>query len=80
MTPSPEHPGEAGRDDVSIEEMLRLRQDSAVTLVDVLPREAFREARIAGAINLPLAEISGRAQEVLPDPTAEIVAYCGGFT
>jgi rhodanese-related sulfurtransferase len=80
MTPSPEHPGEAGRDDVSFEEMQRLRQGSAVTLIDVLPRGAFQEARIAGSINLPLAEISEGAQAVLPDPTAEIVVYCGSFT
>jgi rhodanese-related sulfurtransferase len=80
MNTSPEHPGDPGADNVSFSELQRLRQDSAVAVVDVLPREAFREARIAGSINLPLAEISERARQVLPDPTAKIVVYCGSFT
>ena len=80
MNPTPEHPGEPGRHDVSFEEMERLWQDAAVMVVDVLPREAFQEARIARSINLPLAEISERARRVLPDPAAKIVVYCGSFT
>jgi rhodanese-related sulfurtransferase len=49
-------------------------------VVNVLPRPAFLEARIAGSINLPLAEIPDRAREILPDLSAEIIAYCGSFT
>jgi len=64
---------------VSFDEVQRLRQDPSIVLVDVLPPDAFSQARIAGSISLPVAEIPDRAREVLPDPTREIIVYCGSF-
>jgi len=51
-----------------------------VTLVDVLSPESFAARHIPGAVNLPVADISRRAADVLPDRSAPIVTYCGGPT
>ena len=61
----------------ALEAALRGRR---VTLVDVLSPESFAVAHLPGAINLPVAEIRGRAAGVLPDRRAPIVTYCGGPT
>jgi rhodanese-related sulfurtransferase len=50
------------------------------TLVDVLSPASFATRHIPGAINLPVADIPGRAHEVLPDRDAPIVVYCGSPT
>ena len=72
-TLSPSAP--VGRDEV----VSRLADGSAV-IVDVLPRESFAEGHIPGALSLPLAEIPARAREVLPDPSRDIIVYCGKLT
>ena len=60
---------------------LRLRIERAeVLLVDVLPRESFESAHIAGALSLPLAELPDRTLELLPDREATIVVYCAKET
>jgi rhodanese-related sulfurtransferase len=51
-----------------------------MTLVDVLSRESYATRHIPGAVNLPVADIPGRAHEVLPDCDAPIVLYCGSPT
>ena len=51
-----------------------------MTLVDVLSPATFATVHIPGAINLPVTDVSRRAREVLPDPHAAIVVYCGGPT
>lgn len=51
-----------------------------VALVDVLSPESFAARHIPGAVNLPVADISRRAADVLPDRSAPIVTYCGGPT
>jgi rhodanese-related sulfurtransferase len=62
------------------EELLRRLHDPTLVIVDVLPVAAFAERHIAGAVNLPVAEIRERAGTVLPDPEREVAVYCGGFT
>jgi rhodanese-related sulfurtransferase len=64
----------------TFEDVLRLRREPAVLLVDVLPREAYLQVHIAGSMSLPLADIKERAAEVLPDRAQEIIVYCGGFS
>ena len=66
--------------EISREELLRRLHDPDLVIVDVLPAVAFAEKHIAGAINLPVAEIRARAPAVLPDPRRSIALYCGGFT
>ena len=66
--------------EVSRDEILRRLDDPTLTVVDVLPREAYAVEHIPGAVNLPLAEVEQHALELLPDRTADIAAYCGKFT
>ena len=42
--------------------------------------KALAVEHIAGAVNLPLAEVEKHALEVLPDRIADIAAYCAKFT
>ena len=49
-------------------------------LVDVLPAASYAQGHIPRAMNLPLADIPGRALTLVPDLDADIVAYCGGPT
>ena len=65
---------------MSREELARRIGDRRLAIVDVLPVESYESGHLPGAISLPLAEVSARAREVLPDPDREIAVYCGGFT
>lgn len=60
--------------------LVRALRGRAVTLVDVLSPESFATRHIPGAINLPVADITRRARQPLPDLDAPIVVYCGGPT
>jgi rhodanese-related sulfurtransferase len=65
---------------ITREELIGARRAGRIVLVDVLSRDSFAARHIPGAINLPVAEIGARADEVLPDRHAPIVVYCGGPT
>jgi len=65
---------------VNREQVLQRLKDPKVTIVNVLPREAFIASRIPGSISLPLDEVAERARTVLPDRNADIIIYCGGPT
>jgi ArsR family transcriptional regulator len=61
---------------VSREELLdRLRAGTA-TVLDVRPEDEFSRGHLAGALNIPLAQLERRMAELPPD--REIVAYCRG--
>jgi rhodanese-related sulfurtransferase len=66
--------------EISREELRRRLHDSSLTIVDVLPEASYVEGHIPGALSLPLEQLANRARELLPDPAAEIVVYCGKFT
>ena len=61
-------------------ELLARLHDPALKVVDVLPRVSWQEGHIPGALCLPLDEIPEHARELLPDPRADIVVFCGGPT
>jgi ArsR family transcriptional regulator len=61
---------------VSRKELLRRMRDGLVTVIDTRPPEEFAAGHLAGAINLPLAELKRRLRELPRDQ--EIVAYCRG--
>lgn len=65
---------------ISRGELVRDLATRRITLVDVLSPESFGSRHIPGAINLPVADITRRAADVLPDRRARIVTYCGGPT
>jgi rhodanese-related sulfurtransferase len=66
--------------EISREELLYRLHDPDLVIVDVLPAAAYAERHIAGALNLPVAEIRERARAVLPDPARAVAVYCGGRT
>ena len=69
----------ATRDDaqpVGPKELLRLAKMGDVTVLDVRPDGEYRAGHIAGAVNIPLAELSRRLAE-LPRGK-QVVAYCRG--
>ena len=72
--PSIEHQA-ISRDELRV----RLR-DRSLIILDVLPKEAYAEAHIAGALGLPVAEIETKARQVISNLTQEIAVYCGGPT
>ncbi len=54
----------------------RIRAGDDVVVVDVRPRTEFEAGHIAGAVSIPLEELSGRLAELPED--VEVVAYCRG--
>ena len=65
---------------ISREELVSRLHDPSLTIVSVLARAAFEEARIPRSLSLPVAEISERAAMVLPDRHADIAVYCASPT
>ena len=54
--------------------------DARLAIVNVMPKETFRDGHSPNSINLPIAEIDRRARQVLPDFAQEIAVYCAGPT
>jgi rhodanese-related sulfurtransferase/DNA-binding transcriptional ArsR family regulator len=61
---------------IPAKELLGRVRKGLVTVLDVRPPEEYRAGHVAGAINIPLAQLEGRLSK-LPK-TKEIVAYCRG--
>jgi len=61
---------------VSRAELLSRMRDGLVTLLDVRPPDEFATGHLPGAVNIPLAELESRLDEL--SPQREIVAYCRG--
>lgn len=54
----------------------RRMADGLVTLLDVRPPDEFADSHVPGALNIPLAELRARLDELPAD--VEVVAYCRG--
>lgn len=54
----------------------RQMADGLVTLLDVRPADEFADCHVAGARNVPLAELAARLAEIPSE--LEVVAYCRG--
>lgn len=61
---------------VSPDELLSRSRDGLITVLDVRPPEEFDAGHLAGAVNIPLADLKRRIEE-LPSGQ-EVVAYCRG--
>lgn len=66
--------------DISREEVRARLGEPSFVLVNVLPREAFAAGHIPGSISVPVAELAGRARDVLPSTSQDIAVYCAGPT
>ena len=66
----------AGLAMISREELLRRLHDGEVIVIDVRPAAEHAAGHIAGAINVPIDDLTRRLDE-LPDD-ATVVAYCRG--
>ena len=64
-------------EEISREELCR-RLDE-LTVVEALPRPAFRRRHLPRAINMPKSQVEALAPALLPDVDAEIVVYCGSW-
>ena len=49
-------------------------------VVDVLPRAAYRELHIAGALSLPLRELDREAAARLSHDGRAVIVYCNDYT
>jgi len=56
-------------------EEVRKLLDAGAQLVDVLPRERYREQHLPGAINVPLKELDATTTGQL-ERSKPVVAYC----
>jgi len=61
---------------ISRDELLTRMQDGRVTLLDVRPTDEYAVGHLPQAVNIPIAELEARIDEL--DPSQEIVAYCRG--
>jgi rhodanese-related sulfurtransferase/DNA-binding transcriptional ArsR family regulator len=66
--------GDGGRP-VTRDELQRLATTTALTVLDVRPREEYAAGHIPGAVSVPLDELADRLAEL---PDGQIVAYCRG--
>ena len=60
----------------SRDELIAMLRDDLATVLDVRPEDEFAVGHLPGALNIPLAELERRLEE-LP-PTKEVIAYCRG--
>ncbi len=65
---------------ISREELAARLHDPSLTIVNVLPAQAWTAQRIPGSLSLPEAEIATRAAGLLPDRNADIAVYCASPT
>ncbi len=61
---------------LSSSELAEKMQKEAVTVIDVRPQQEFNEGHIAGALNIPVDQLSRKLDDLPEDQ--EIVAYCRG--
>lgn len=51
-------------------------RSNSLTVLDVREQAAFAEGHVRGALHLPRGQLELRVNQMLPDPTAKIVAVC----
>jgi rhodanese-related sulfurtransferase/DNA-binding transcriptional ArsR family regulator len=61
---------------VSKDELIEMLHDNIVTVLDVRPDDEFAVGHLPGALNIPVAELERRLDELPPDQ--EVIAYCRG--
>jgi thioredoxin 1/putative thioredoxin len=56
-------------------EVLQLTRQRHISLVDIRPPEVYARAHLAGAINIPQAEVNTRVEELMDLPASPVL-YC----
>lgn len=59
-------------------EVRRLLDEESAQLVEVLPRQEYEQEHIAGAVHMPLKELTADSVAVL-DRSRPVVVYCHDF-
>ncbi len=63
---------------ITNEEVQRLVEQEGGQLVEVLPRDSFEQEHIAGAVNIPLKELTAESVTSL-DRKRAVIVYCSDF-
>ena len=58
----------------------RIEAGQPLVIVDSRPYEDFHAATVPGALNVPVAELIHRIDDLLPDRETQVVVHCGGKT
>jgi len=66
----------SGLDTITREQLARRVRDGDVVVLDVRPEPEYRAGHIAGAVSLPVKEITRRLRTIPKD--RQVVAYCRG--
>ena len=61
---------------LSSDQLAEKMKQEDITIVDVRPQQEFDEGHIAGALNIPVEDLSEKVDELPKDQ--EVVAYCRG--
>jgi len=61
---------------VSTKDLKSKIDKKGITVVETLAPEQYREAHIPGALDIPPEQIKELAPQMLPNKSAEIIAYC----
>ncbi|MDR8389840.1 metalloregulator ArsR/SmtB family transcription factor [Aliifodinibius sp. S!AR15-10] len=61
---------------LSSDQLAEKMKQEDITIVDVRPQQEFDEGHIAGALNIPVGDLSEKMDELPKDQ--EVVAYCRG--
>jgi rhodanese-related sulfurtransferase len=54
----------------------KINEGVELTLIEVLPEEAYREAHLPGAINIPGDRLRRSIAMMAPDREGEVIVYC----
>ena len=63
-------------DTITTEDLKAKLDRKQIIVVETLAPERYREAHIAGALNIPPEKIKELAPQLLPTKDAEIITYC----
>ncbi|VAX08390.1 Transcriptional regulator, ArsR family [hydrothermal vent metagenome] len=61
---------------IPAEELLKRAEEGLVTVIDVRPSDEYAAGHVAGAVNVPINELTNFIRSL--NPGQEIVAYCRG--
>lgn len=67
-----------GMEAITNKEVRRLVEERGAQVVEVLPRPAYEQEHIAGALNIPLKKLEAEAGEQL-DRERPVIVYCSGY-